>query len=435
MHYHQPKILPDGFRKLDPPTRRERLRTALGIEAAADEFTATGSDDSLVELSSLMVESSIGYAPVPLGVAHGFLIDGVSYDLPMATEEPSVIAAASYAARIIAKGGGFASRATDPVMVTQLFLEGVDDAGLERLTDESLRIGAEIQPFLGSLPARGGGFRGMSVERLPETGIAKVSISIDVRDAMGANILNTAGEGVCPLVEEISGGKRLMCILSNAATDRRGAATCAIPFSVLGGASGTNGDGAGTARRIELATRVADEDPSRGITHNKGVMNGISALALATFNDCRSIEAAAHGWAARSGRYRSLTGWRVVGEALVGEIELPLSFGAVGGAAAFHPASRLALDMLGHPGAPALARIAAALGLAQNFAALLSLVTGGIQKGHMRYHSPRIAYMAGARGAEIAAVAQAMTAEKNFSMHEAKTLLARYREGQLPPRN
>ncbi len=431
MHDHLPKTLPEGFRKLDPASRRERFREALGAEADSYEFDSTGRDEALVELSGLMVESSIGYAPIPLGVAHGFLIDGVKYDLPMATEEPSVIAAASYAARIIAKGGGFTTRATEPVMVTQIFLEGASDAGLERLSDAALRVGAEIQPFLGSLPARGGGFRGMTVDRLPETGLARVNLSIDVRDAMGANILNTAAEGICPLVEELSGGRRLMCILSNAATDRRGMARCAIPLSVLGGAAGANGDGNGTARRIELATRLADEDPSRGITHNKGVMNGISALALATFNDCRSIEAAAHGWAAREGRYRSLTSWRVEDEALIGEIELPLSFGAVGGAAAFHPTSRLALMMLGNPGAPTLARIAASLGLAQNFAAVLALVTGGIQRGHMRYHAPRIAYMAGARGPEIAVVAQAMTAEKNYSMREAEALLARCRAGQL----
>jgi len=431
MHDHQPKTLPDGFRKLDPASRRDRFRTVLGTESDLDEFESTGRDESLVELSNLMVESSIGYAPIPLGVAHGFLIDGIKYDLPMATEEPSIIAAASYAARIVAKGGGFESRATEPVMVTQIFLEGATDEGLERLSDASLRIGAEIQPLLGSLPARGGGFRGMTVDRLPKTGIARVNLAIDVRDAMGANILNTAAEGICPLVEELSGGKRLMCILSNAATDRRGWARCSIPFSVLGGTTGAGGDGMEIARRIEMATRVADEDSSRGVTHNKGIMNGISALALATFNDCRSIEAAAHGWAARDGRYRSLSSWRVEEGALVGEIELPLSFGAVGGAAAFHPTSRLALRLLGNPGAQTLARIAASLGLAQNFAALLALVTGGIQRGHMRYHAPRIAYMAGARGTEIAAVAQAMTLEKRYSMHEAESLLEKFRVGQL----
>jgi hydroxymethylglutaryl-CoA reductase len=275
----------------------------------------------------------------------------------------------------------------------------------------------------------------MTIATLPATGLLKVEFSIDVRDAMGANILNTAAEGLCPLLEELSGGRRLMCILSNAATERRGAATFSLPFPVLATVAGSPGApnrAAETARRIVLATELASEDPSRGVTHNKGIMNGISALALATFNDTRSIEAAAHAWAARTGAYRSLSSFRIEGEALVGELELPLSFGAVGGAAAFHPASRLALGILGHPSARQLARLAAALGLAQNFAALLALVTGGIQRGHMRYHAPRMAYMAGARGEEVARVAATMTEEKHYSLGKAAEILARLRAAPRP---
>jgi hydroxymethylglutaryl-CoA reductase len=426
-----PRILPEGFRRLDAAARRESLAGTLGIEGEDEEFRSTGKDCALVELSGLMVESSIGYAPIPLGIANGFLIDGRRYDIPMATEEPSVIAAATYAARIIARGGGFATRATEPVMSTQIFLEGVDPAGEGRVAGAEARIRAEMEPILASLAARGGGWRGMRSSRLPDTGLLKVGFSIDVRDAMGANILNTAAEGVCPLLEEVSGGRRLMCILSNAAVDRRGAATFTLPFQALASVVGSLPEAAETARRIVLATRLADEDPSRGVTHNKGIMNGISALALATFNDTRSIEAAAHAWAARAGAYRSLSSYRIVGESLVGELELPLSFGAVGGAAAFHPASRFALGLLGNPGATALARIAASLGLAQNFAALLALVTGGIQRGHMRYHAPRIAYMAGARGSEIAFVSATLTADKNFSLTHAGKVLAELRKGVL----
>ncbi|MEI6385833.1 MAG: hydroxymethylglutaryl-CoA reductase, degradative [Spirochaetota bacterium] len=427
-------VLPEGFRKLEPARRRDLLHEILFGESAAkgtthEDFLSTGRDESLIELASLMVESSIGYAPIPLGIAHGFLIDGIHHEFPMATEEPSVIAAASYAARIIAKCGGFITSATDPVMVSQIFLEGVDEAGIAGIREGAQRIRQEVQPFLGSLPARGGGFREMSATRLPETGLVRVDLLVDVRDAMGANILNSVAEGICPLVESLSGGKRLMCILSNAATERRGRAGCVIPFDALERISGSGFTGAEIARRISLATDLANEDPSRAVTHNKGVMNGISALALATFNDCRSIEAAAHAWAARSGAYRSLSSWKVDGRTLVGELELPLSFGAVGGAAAFHPASRLALRMLGNPGAMELARMAAALGLAQNFAALLALVTGGIQRGHMRYHAPRIAYQAGARGAEIESIASAMTALRNFSHSEAEGLLANLRAG------
>jgi hydroxymethylglutaryl-CoA reductase len=343
----------------------------------------------------------------------------------MATEEPSVIAAATYAARIIARGGGFHTRATEPVMTTQIFLEGAADGAERRLEAAEGRIRAYLEPSLASLAARGGGYRSILASRLPDTGLIRLDISIDVRDAMGANILNTAAEAVCPLVESISGGRRLMCILSNAAVDRRGGASFSLPFSVLAGVVGSPEDSAGaeTARRIVLATTLADEDPSRATTHNKGIMNGISALALATFNDCRSIEAAAHAWAARKGRYRSLSKYSIEGQALVGDLELPLSLGTVGGAAAFHPASRLALRILGDPGAQELSRIAAALGLAQNFAALLALVTGGIQRGHMRYHAPRIAYMAGARGEEIARVALVLTESKTFSLAAARSAL------------
>ncbi|MEI6873949.1 MAG: hydroxymethylglutaryl-CoA reductase, degradative [Spirochaetota bacterium] len=426
-------ILPEGFRRLDPETRRARLGELFCDRSEGEEFLATGRDPALVELSSLMVESSIGYAPIPLGIAGGFVIDGQRFDIPMATEEPSVIAAATYAARIIARGGGFHTWATDPVMATQIFLEGVTEAGGEKLLASEARIRAEMEPILASLAARGGGWRGMRVARLPGTGLLKVDFDIDVRDAMGANILNTAAEGVCPLVEELSGGKRLMCILSNAAEGRRGRASFTLPFGALASVAGSPGEAVETARRIVLATALANEDPSRAVTHNKGVMNGISALALATFNDCRSIEAAAHAWAARDGAYRSLSSYRVEGEALVGELELPLSFGAVGGAAAFHPASRLALKFLGSPGAPELARIAAALGLAQNFAALLALVTGGIQRGHMRYHAPRIAYMAGARGEEVAQVAATLTAEKNFRLAYAESVLAALRQAAPYP--
>ena len=423
---NEPRLLPEGFRKLPPEARRARLLELLG-EGALGDFEATGRDASLVELAGLMVENSLGYAPLPLGIANGFLIDGRRLDIPMATEEPSVIAAAAYGARIIAKGGGFVTRATDPVMASQVFLEGATAGSAGRIRAAEARIRAIAEPLLGSLPARGGGWRGLRLVELPETGLLKVEISIDVRDAMGANILNTVAEGVCPLLEELSGGRRLMCILSNAALERRGAASFALPFQALATVTGSLEKAAETARRIVLATALANEDPTRGVTHNKGIMNGVSALALATFNDTRSIEAAAHAWASRSGAYRSLSSFRIEGECLVGELELPLSFGSVGGAAAFHPASRLVLELLGNPGATGLARIAAALGLAQNFAALLALVTAGIQRGHMRYHAPRIAYMAGARGPEIALVAAAMTEERQFHLDRAREILERVR--------
>ena len=268
--------------------------------------------------------------------------------------------------------------------------------------------------------------------RLPQTGLVRVDLRIDVRDAMGANILNTAAEHARPLLEQASGGRALMCILGNAAEERRAGARFALPLEALppqarpGGGVFSRRE---LARRIAAAGELAREDPQRAVTHNKGIMNGITSLALATMNDARAVEAAAHAWAARDGRYRSLSAYRFDGERLEGELELPLPFAAVGGAVGFHPASRLALKVLGRPDARRLARIAAAVGLAQNFAALLALVGGGIQRGHMRYHAVRLAYQAGARGPEIRRLAERLAERGVYSRSDAARELQRLREG------
>ncbi len=420
--------LPDGFRK-QAPTERKALWERLyfdGAEAAA----AGNAGAEALELSDLLVESAVGALTLPLGIAQGFLIDGRRYDLPLAVEEPSVIAAAGYAARIVAEGGGFITEADEPLMESYIYLEGVSAAGEARLASDGAeaRIRAALGAIQGSLERRGGGYRGRRVYRLPETGLVALELSVDVRDAMGANILNTAAETVKPLAEELSGGTALMCILSNASPRRLARARFELPLAALAPyARGFDAEEA--ARRVVLAWRLADEDPARAVTHNKGIMNGVAAFAQATLNDTRAVEAAAHAWAARGGRLRSLSRYEVADGSLRGSIELPLALGAVGGSVDLHPAGKAALRLLGNPDSRALARIAAALGLAQNFAAVLALVTGGIQKGHMRLHAARLAYKAGARGDAARRAADIIAAGGAYTLAAAEAAVASLRAG------
>ena len=421
--------LPEKFRKLDLSKRQELIRAAYGVEG--EEWEAICADPPLGELSDIMVEAAIGSLPIPLGVAAGFLIDGAQLAVPMATEEPSVIAAATFAARILRHGDGLVTWADEPVMSVQLFLEDVSAGGESRLRREQNRIGALADRALPGMKARGGGFRGMELNRLRESGILAAELMIDVRDAMGANALNTAAESVRAEAERLSGGRAVMCILSNAARNRRAGARFTLPVSQLSPLGPEGMGGAEVARRIVLACRIAAEDEQRAVTHNKGIMNGISAVVLATMNDTRAVEAAAHAWAARSGRCQPLSRYSLEGgsaerpgeQALKGEIELPLAVGSLGGSVGFHPASRLALKILGSPDAPRLARIMAAVGLAQNFAALLALVTGGIQRGHMKLHAARLAYLAGARGNEVRRVAETVAKEGRYSRERAAEIL------------
>ena len=430
--------LPERFGRLGLEERRRLLEE----QAIAEDWAAVSCGPELTALADIMVEAAVGSLPMPLGLAAGFLVDGRELAVPMAVEEPSVIAAASLAARLIRRGGGFTTWASEPVMRAQVFLEKVPPGGELRVAPREAELRERLDVLQASLRARGGGFCGLEVARLPETGLVRVDLLIDVRDAMGANILNTAAEHLSPRLEELTGGKVLMGILSNAARERRVGARFALPLELLrvagsgAGGSGTGGAAAGqgageasveAARRIVLASELAREDSSRAVTHNKGIMNGISSLALATMNDTRAIEAAAHAWAARDGQYRGLSKYTCDGQTLEGSLELPLAFAVVGGAVGFHPASRLALAILGHPDGQGLARIAAALGLAQNFAALLALVTGGVQRGHMKLHAARLAYQAGARGAEVRQIAERLAAGAQYTRDAAARVLAELR--------
>jgi hydroxymethylglutaryl-CoA reductase len=393
------------------------------------EWDALSATPALLELADVMVESAVGCVPLPLGIADGFLIDGEEVAVPMAVEEPSVIAAASFAARLARKGGGFHTWASAPLMAAQVFLEDVTADGEARLRRGAPEIRGALAAQLASLERRGGGFRDLGVCRLPRSGTVRVEIIIDVRDAMGANRLNTAAELISPLLEGIGGGRVLMAILSNEARDRRAGARVEISFRALEVGLPDGMDGAETARRISAASAIAQEDPSRAVTHNKGIMNGISSLAIATMNDARAIEAAAHSWAARQGHTAGLSAWSVRDGVLAGEIELPLAFATTGGSVGFHPAARASLRILGFPDAPRLSRIAAAVGLAQNFAALRALVTHGIQKGHMRAHAARLAWRVGARGDEVRMLADRLWKEGTQEESDARELLSRLRGG------
>lgn len=416
---HEP--LPSGFRKATAADRRAMI-TAL--DPAITE-AALGTDPEMIELADVMVESSIGYLAVPLGIAAGFQIDGSVYDVPMATEEPSVIAAASYGASIVRRGGGFTTVAGELVTTGQLFVEATTEDTATRVERAENELRAVVNPLTRRMEARGGGWKGMDTVWLPETALLRVQVHLDARDAMGANIVNSIVEELRSPVEALTGGRVVMAILTNA-SDRR---VTTARFSVTTASLARAGvAGSEVARRIVLASEIAREDPTRAVTHNKGVMNGITALALATGNDTRALEAAVHRYAAIDGGYRALTRYHVTDERLHGELALPLPLGTVGGAAGIHPTSAAALALLNSPGAATLASVAACVGLAQNLSALFALVTEGIQRGHMGLHAERLAWAAGARGEERRRVVETMRAEHRYGVDVAAEALARLRE-------
>lgn len=373
---------------------------AAGHPLGDEEEAATGAPAGALDLADLMVESAVGVLPVPVGVAAGFLIDGRELAVPMATEEPSVIAAATHAARLARRGGGFATSGGLPIATVQVFVDG---AAAERVRAAEPEIREQVDAAVPSLVARGGGYCGLRVVPLPASGVLKVEVDLDARDAMGANKVNTAGEALRPLLERAAaGGTVLMSIVTNAARHNLCTARFSCPEEHLARAGRS---GAEMAERVVRATAVAADDAGRAVTHNKGIMNGISAVALATGNDTRAVEAAAHLHAGRSGRYGPLSSFRREDGELVGELSVPIPLGSVGGATSVHPGARFALQVLGNPGARPLARIACAVGLAQNLAALLALVGEGIQRGHLRLHARRLAFQAGARGPEVDRIA------------------------------
>jgi len=411
-----------GFYKL-PIT--ERLKLIKEFAALSDDEVALLQKPGALgfDVANRMIENLVGIMPVPLGVAVNFLINGTDRVIPMAIEEPSVIAAASNAAKMARAKGGFHATSTDPVMIGQIQIVGVQDAHRARFEilahkSEILKHANEQDPVLVSL---GGGARDLEV-RIIDTFLGKMLIPellVDCRDAMGANAVNTMVEAVAPIVEQVSGGRVHLRIISNLAVKRLARAKATFTKEALGGEEVVDG--------IVKAYAFAAADPYRCATHNKGIMNGASAVVLATGNDTRAIEAGAHAYAARSGHYTSLTTWEKDSNGdLVGTIEMPMAVGIVGGATASNPVAKLCMKILGIKSAKELAETIVSVGLAQNLAALRALSAEGIQRGHMNLHARNIAVSAGATGDLIDKVSEQMVAERKIRVDRAKELLEKY---------
>jgi len=368
-----------------------------------------------------MIENVVGVLPIPLGIAVNFLINGRDYLIPMAIEEPSVVAAASHAAKLARPSGGFQASSTDPIMIGQIQLvksRSPRDAEKQILASkkEILNIANQQDPMLIS---KGGGAKDLRVRILPSlTGTMVIAeLIVDCRDAMGANVVNTMAESVAPLLEKLSEGRANLRIISNLADRRVARASVGISKEALGGEAVVDG--------IVDAYAFAAADPYRCATHNKGVMNGVTAVCLATGNDTRAIEAGAHAYASRTGHYSPLTRWsKNENGDLEGFIEIPAAVGIIGGITAVHPTAKICLKILGVKSAKELGEVMASVGLAQNLAALRALAAEGIQHGHMSLHARNIAAMAGAEGETIDLVAAAMVSEKKVRLDRAKDLVA-----------
>jgi hydroxymethylglutaryl-CoA reductase len=405
----------------------ERLRMVkMFAELTDEEVKLLQSTGALsLDQANRMIENVIGVMPIPLGIATNFLINNKDYLIPMAIEEPSVVAAASNAARIVRESGGFFTSSTGPLMIGQIQLVNVSAPYAARLSilaskEEIIKKANEQDPVL---VAHGGGAVDVQA-RILETSIGKMLITeiiVDCRDAMGANVVNTMSEAVAPFLEEITGGRTLLRIVSNLATKRLMRAKAVVAKDVLGGEEVVNG--------IIEAFEFAAADPYRCATHNKGIMNGVTAVVLATGNDTRAVEAGAHAYAALNGKYKPLSHWEKDEKGnLVGSIELPIAVGIIGGATATHPIAKIARKILKVKSATELGEVIAAVGLAQNLAALRALATEGIQKGHMKLHARNIAVMAGAAGELIDKIARRMIEEKKIRVDRAAELLKEYLE-------
>lgn len=414
-----------GFYKLSPAERFAKVAELSGL-AEADLAALIPADGKLLALADGMIENAVGLLPVPVGIAANFTVNGKDYLVPMATEEPSVVAAASNMAQVARINGGFMTSSDQPIMISQIQLVGASDPHGARLRlyerrDELLALANEQDPLLVTL---GGGARDIDV-RIVGAGASTyvvVHLIVDVRDAMGANAVNTMAEALAPLVAEIAGARVRLRILSNKADRRMARVRAVYDAAALGGADVVDG--------ILDAYAFAAADPYRAATHNKGIMNGITAVVLATGNDTRAVEAGAHCHAAASGIYTSLSHYEKDSAGnLVGTMEVPMAVGLVGGATKTHPVARAAVKLLGVKSAQELAQIIAAVGLAQNTGALRALAAEGIQKGHMSLHARNIAVAVGAEGAEVDAVVERLKAGGQVRADKAEAILAELRRG------
>lgn len=415
-----------GFAKLSPTERIEALLKE-GL-LTWDEAQILKEQQGLpLSIADQLTENVLSTFDLPFSLAPYFLINGQDYVLPMVTEEPSVVAAASYAAKLIQRSGGFTTQVHQRQMIGEIALTDVRDVEMasKRILEDKktlLQLANEAYP---SIVKRGGGARDLWIENKGDFLI--VYLAVDPKEAMGANMLNTMLEALTEPIQELSGGQVLMAILSNLATRSLVSARCAIDFKAL---SRDPEEATAIAQRMELASQLAQVDPYRAATHNKGIFNGIDALVLATGNDWRAIEAGAHAYAAQSGPYKGLSHWKSQPEEkkLYGEITLPMPVATKGGSIGLNPTVQVSHRLLGEPSAIELAGIIASLGLAQNFAALKALVTTGIQAGHMKLQARSLALLAGAKEEEVPRLVSQLLENKPFNLEKAQTLLQELRK-------
>ena len=414
-----------GFYKQPVEARRRLLAEAADLDnAELTRVLAGGGMD--VAGADKTVENVLGTYALPFSLGLNAQVNGVDRLVPMVVEEPSVVAAASNAAKMIRDGGGFEAESDVPLMVAQVQLWEVRDplAATARVLAAERSLLALADAALPSLVARGGGARAVEPRDLGD-GLFVVHVVVDVCDAMGANLVNTVAEALAPTIAALTGGVIGLRILSNLSDKRCVRVRCRVPCASL-----TTAETSGEAVRdgVVLASRFAERDPYRAATHNKGIMNGVDAVVMATGNDWRAVEAGAHAFAARNGRYEPLATWRAGDDgALHGRLELPLALGIVGGTLRVHPGARLALRILDARSAQDLAMVAAAVGLASNLAALRALATVGIQRGHMALHARSVAAAAGAKGPEVELVAAEIAAACEVTLDAARRALGRMR--------
>ncbi|MGY3703339.1 hydroxymethylglutaryl-CoA reductase, degradative [Vagococcus martis] len=420
------------FNKFYKKTRDERLSILLSEHYLDDEDYCLFKTNSPLDndVANSLIENQLTQFPLPLGVALNFLIDGEEKIIPMVVEEPSVIAACINAAKL-ARPNGFKTSIETYLKRGQIILTGVTNPNdAEKLIlsqfDKIKEVADKAHP---SIIKRGGGLKEITCDIFESENdndtFLTVYLLIDVQKAMGANIINTILEGVTPFIVDLVGGEALMSILSNYNTESLVTSTCSIPFNKLGNQTTSGKD---IAQRIEKATQYANLDTYRAVTHNKGIMNGVDSVVIATGNDPRAVSAAAHAYASKNGAYQSMTEWHVQDEYLVGKLTLPMSIGSVGGAISVLPMAQANLNMMSISTSEELARIIVSVGLAQNLAALKALVSDGIQKGHMTLHASSLAIQVGATGDEIELVTEKLRQSPHMNTQTATDILNQLRQ-------
>jgi hydroxymethylglutaryl-CoA reductase len=413
-----------GFYKLTPKERIQHVKDFADLtDQEVKILQSTGALE--MELADRMIENVVGTFPLPLGIAMNFLVNGKDYMIPMAIEEPSVVAAATYAAKMAREKGGFFTSSTDPIMIGQIQAVDIADPFAAKMKilkakKEILQKANDQDPMLVSV---GGGAKDLEVKVIDaKTGPMVITeLHVDCRDAMGANAVNTMAEAVAPMIERLTGGRVYLRIISNLAVKRLARAYAVIPKETVGGEEVVDG--------IVEAYNFAAADPYRAATHNKGILNGIIGVVIATGNDHRAIEAGAHAYAVKNGQYGTLSFWEKNSDGdLVGSIELPMAVGVIGGATKVHPTAKVAIKILGVKSANELGEVMAAVGLAQNFGALRALSHEGIQRGHMSLHARNVAITAGAAGPLIDMIVERMVSESKVRIDRAKELLEEYKQ-------